>query len=154
MLIQLESSICKRQLHVYRNAMDWSHKKIISHKSPASLTPSYNAGQKKRNSELRIFRAPPEWGGLTLNTVHHTQGNFKTACHFWKRYLPLPGSSQKIHGSELRFFWPALYNEMQRDGMDWAHKKSFPTNRRHHWPLILWTLRILSLFHSVPSYSA
>ncbi len=25
----------------------------------------YNAGQKKRNSELRIFRVPPEGGGST-----------------------------------------------------------------------------------------
>ncbi len=39
----------------------------------------YNAGQKKRNSELRISRAPREGGGSTLNTVQHTQGNFKTA---------------------------------------------------------------------------
>ncbi len=48
----------------------------------------YNAGQKKRNSELRIFRVPPEGGGSILNTIQHTQGNFKTAHHFWKRYLP------------------------------------------------------------------
>ncbi len=37
---------------------------------------AYNAGQKKRNSESRIFRDPPEGGGSTLNTVQHTQGNF------------------------------------------------------------------------------
>ncbi len=41
----------------------------------------YNAGQKKRNSELRIFRAPPEGGGSTFNMVQHTQGNFKTVQH-------------------------------------------------------------------------
>ena len=35
----------------------------------------YSAGQNKRNSELRIFRGPPEWGGSTLNTVQDTQGN-------------------------------------------------------------------------------
>ena len=57
----------------------------------------YNAGQKKRNSDLRIFHAPPDGGGSTLNTVQHTQTIFKVD-------LPLPGSSQKIHGSELRFF--------------------------------------------------
>ncbi len=34
------------------------------------------SGQKKRNSELRIFRVPPDGGCSTLNTVHHTQGNF------------------------------------------------------------------------------
>ncbi len=61
---------------------------------------NYNAGQKKRNSELRIFGAPPEGGGSTLKTVQHT--TFKVG-------LPLPGNSQKIHGSELRFFLPALY---------------------------------------------
>ncbi len=33
----------------------------------------YNAGQKKPNSELRIFRDPPEGGGSILNTVQHTQ---------------------------------------------------------------------------------
>ncbi len=33
----------------------------------------YNAGQKKHNSELIIFRDPPEGGGSTLNTVQHTQ---------------------------------------------------------------------------------
>ncbi len=60
----------------------------------------YNAGQKKRNSESRIFRVPPEGEGSTLNTVQHTQDNFKTACHFWKRYLPYllrnPGLSEGI----------------------------------------------------------
>ena len=60
----------------------------------------YNAGQKKPNSKLRIFHAPPDGGGSTLNTVQHTQGNFKTAPQFWKRFLPYflrnPGSSEGI----------------------------------------------------------
>ncbi len=53
---------------------------------------NYNAGQKKRNSDLRIFQAqhpPPGWRGL--NFEHKVD-------------LPLPGSSEKIHGLELRFF--------------------------------------------------
>ena len=37
-------------------------------KSPAY--PIYNAGQKKHNSELRIFRVSPEREGSILNTVH------------------------------------------------------------------------------------
>ncbi len=36
----------------------------------------YNAGQKKRNSELRNFGAPPEGEYSTLNTVQHAQSNF------------------------------------------------------------------------------
>ena len=56
----------------------------------------YNAGQKKRNSELRILRDPPKGGGSTLKTVQQST-TFKVD-------LPLPGSSQKINGSELRFF--------------------------------------------------
>ena len=33
----------------------------------------YNAGQKKRNSELRIFGAPTEGGGSTSSIVNHLQ---------------------------------------------------------------------------------
>ena len=63
--------------------------------TPGRHNLQYNAGQKKHNSEVRIFRVPPEGGGSTLNTAQHTT---------FKVDLPLPGSSQKIQGSELRFF--------------------------------------------------
>ncbi len=43
--------------------------------NPDVIGQLYNAGQKKRNSELRMFHAPHDGGGSTLNTVQHTQGN-------------------------------------------------------------------------------
>ena len=50
----------------------------------------HNAGQKKRNSELRIFHAPADGGGPTVNTVRNEQKLIG---------FLLVGSSQKIYGS-------------------------------------------------------
>ncbi len=44
--------------------------------SPANF--AYNAGQKKCNSELRIFRDPPEGRGSTLNTVSGSRADISS----------------------------------------------------------------------------
>ncbi len=57
--------------------------------------------------------------------------------------LPLPGSSQKIHGSELRFFWPALY--MHSDFLDLVaiwHQKRFTDE----WYVKLFWMQSISSF--------
>ncbi len=76
-----------------------------------NLLSGYNAGQKKRNSELRIFRVPPEGGGSTLNTVQHTQCNSK--FNHLQSWSTSSRELRKINGSELRFFWPALYYNLK-----------------------------------------
>ncbi len=53
---------------------------------------------KKTQLWIKNISWPPWMRGL----------NFEHSSTTFKVDLPLPESSQKIHGSELRFFWPAL----------------------------------------------
>ncbi len=58
---------------------------------------------------IKNFSCPPWRRGLKFehSPLHHSFINSQTTG--FKVDLPLPGSSQNIHGSELHFFWPALY---------------------------------------------